>query len=48
MKRALITGTTGKEGSYPAKFLLRKRYEVQEATAAWYIECAAKEAAGVE
>ncbi len=28
MKRALITGITGQDGSYLAEFLLRKGYEV--------------------
>jgi GDPmannose 4,6-dehydratase len=28
MKRALITGITGQDGSYLAEFLLEKRYEV--------------------
>jgi hypothetical protein len=28
MKRALITGITGQDGSYPAEFLLQKGYEV--------------------
>jgi GDPmannose 4,6-dehydratase len=30
MKRALITGITGGDGSYPADLLLRKGYEVHE------------------
>ena len=29
MKRALITGITGQDGSYLAEFLLDKGYEVQ-------------------
>ena len=29
MKRALITGITGQDGSYLAEFLLSKGYEVQ-------------------
>ena len=28
MKRALITGITGQDGSYLAEFLLDKKYEV--------------------
>jgi GDPmannose 4,6-dehydratase len=28
MKKALITGITGQDGSYLAEFLLQKRYEV--------------------
>ena len=28
MKRALITGITGQDGSYLAEFLLKKGYEV--------------------
>lgn len=28
MKKALITGITGQDGSYFAKFLLKKGYEV--------------------
>jgi len=28
IKRALITGTTGQDGAYLAKFLIKKRYEV--------------------
>ncbi len=28
MKKALITGITGQDGSYLAEFLLEKRYEV--------------------
>ena len=28
MKRALITGITGQDGSYLAEFLLKKDYEV--------------------
>jgi len=28
MKRALITGVTGQDGSYLAEFLLSKKYEV--------------------
>ncbi len=30
MKRALITGITGQDGSYLAEFLLEKGYEVYE------------------
>ena len=29
MKKALITGITGQDGSYLAEFLLEKGYEVQ-------------------
>ena len=35
MKRALITGITGQDGSYLAELLLEKGYEVHARTLEW-------------
>ena len=35
MKRALITGITGQDGSYLAEFLLAKGYEVRDCAACY-------------